>query len=209
MGPEWRAAVRLAMWEAAEEEATQSNGGAAPAYNYRWEHVTTVVTLALKLARMLGADEDVVEAAAWLHDITKRDGELHAQSGADYARRFLPATDFPPEKVDRVAQAINEHIGLYRDEPLTNLESMILWDADKLSKIGLTAAFHWTGMAMSQEARVTTADLIAKREHNKWQSKTVASLHTEPARRAAKSRNEAFNQLWDELEAELKGEDLR
>lgn len=205
---EWRTAVRRAMREAAVEEANQTKGGSSPAFNYRWEHVSTVVTLANKLARLVGADEDVVEAAAWLHDITKSDGEAHAETGAAFAQDFLPATDFPPDKIQDVVLVISEHKGLWRDAPLANLESMVLWDADKLSKIGLTAAFHWTGMAFSQGEPVTVADLIAKRQHATWQARTVASFHTAPARRAARKRFQSFNQLWEELEAEIKGDDL-
>ncbi|VAW39977.1 hypothetical protein MNBD_CHLOROFLEXI01-1344, partial [hydrothermal vent metagenome] len=41
-----------------------------------------------------------------------------------------------------------------------------------------------------------------------WQAKTVASMHTKPAKRAAKKRLKAFNKVWDQLEAELAGEDL-
>jgi hypothetical protein len=33
-------------------------------------------------------------------------------------------------------------------------------------------------------------------------------MHTEPARRAAQARLQAYNQLWDTLELELKGDDL-
>jgi putative nucleotidyltransferase with HDIG domain len=206
--PEWRAAVRQAMREAAEKETRQANSGAVSAFNYRWEHVTSVVTLAQKLARLVGADEEVVEAAAWLHDVAKSEGENHAETGAVFARQFLSKTDFPPQKIENVAQAIFDHVGLWRDSPLSNLESMVLWDADKLSKTGLTAAFHWTGMAISQEGEVTMADLITRRQHATWQAKTIISFHTEPARIAGEKRFVAFNWLWDELEAELNGDDL-
>jgi hypothetical protein len=33
-------------------------------------------------------------------------------------------------------------------------------------------------------------------------------MHTEPARRAAQSRLQTYNQLWDTLEHELRGNDL-
>lgn len=204
----WRAAVRQSMREAAEKESRQATGRHMPAFNYRWEHVTSVVTLALKLAQLVGADEEVVEAAAWLHDITKVDGENHAETGAAFARQFLPQTNFPPQKIDEVAQAIFDHVGLWRDSPLTSLESRVIWDADKLSKTGLTAAFHWAGMAISQQGEVTMADLLAERQNAIWQARTVISFHTEPARRAGEKRFKAFNQLWDELEAELNGDDL-
>lgn len=205
---EWRPAIRGAMREAAEEEAKQAHDGVLPSFIYRWEHVTNVVTIARKLAQLVGADEEVVEAAAWLHDITKVDDEEHAETGATLARQFLPKTDFPPHKIEDVAQAILEHVGLWRDSPLSKLESMVLWDADKLSKTGLTAAFHWAGMAISRDDKVTMADLIAKRQNASWQARTVVSFHTEPARKAGEKRFMAFNRLWDELEAELNAEDI-
>jgi uncharacterized protein len=204
MTNQWRAAVRQLMADAAAAEINVPGSS----FSYRWEHVTTVVTLAVRLAELVGADREIVEAAAWLHDITKSDGESHATSGALFARDFLPQTDFPPEKINQVARAIADHKGLWRDEPLTELESMVLWDADKLSKIGLTAAFHWTGMALAEDRLTTMADLITSSRDIPWLEKAVASMHTAPARRAAQSRLEAYNLLYSDLEAELKGDDL-
>ena len=177
-------------------------------FNYRWEHVKTVVTLAEKLALLTGADQDIVVAAAWLHDVRKDTRDLHPQEGAKFARKFLPQTDFPPEKVEAVACAIEDHMGLWRDEPLTNLESQVLWDADKLAKIGLTAVFHWTGYALAGTKFRDVHELIQRGRDANWQDKTVASMHTEPARRAAQSRLIAYNKLWTELEIELEGKDL-
>jgi uncharacterized protein len=178
-------------------------------FNYRWEHVTTVVTLALKLAELTGADAEVVEAAAWLHDIRKyKDRDRHPITGAAFARDFLPTTDFPPEKIEAVAQAIADHMGLWRDEPLTVLESQVLWDADKLAKIGLTAIFHWTGFSLAGAEMRTLAGLIERGRSADWQAKTVASMHTAPARRAAEARLAAYRGLYDALEGELAGADL-
>jgi uncharacterized protein len=196
------------MRRAAAEEAERRYGTQAPVYDYRWEHVQAVRALALKLARLTGADPEVVEAAAWLHDVRKGAGENHAQEGADYARSFLPQTDFPAEKIERVARAIEEHVGLWLDEPLQHLESQVLWDADKLTKLGLTAAVQWTGMTFANGEPTSTADLIAKGRDVDWQQKTVDSMHTAPARRAAEARLKTFNDLWNALEAELEGKDL-
>ncbi len=204
----WRTAVQEAMLAATIREAIRRYGTSNPPFNYRWEHVTTIVTLAAKLAEMTGADRDVVEAAAWLHDIRKDAGDDHPRAGAEFARQFLPQTDFPSKKIERVAQAIADHMGLWRDEPLTNLESQVLWDADKLSKIGLTAVFHWLGHDLSKGKPRSTADFIQRGRAADWQKKTVASMHTKPAKKAAKARLKAFNRLWDELEAELNGDDL-
>lgn len=205
----WRSAVQKAMLKATQEEALSRFGTKTPTFNYRWEHVTAVVTLALILAEQTGADPEVVEAAAWLHDVRKEAGAKHPIEGANFARKFLPKTDFPPHKIEAVADAITEHMGLWLDDPLTTLESQVLWDADKLAKIGLTAVFHWTGNILSKGSPRTTQEMIAYGRNTEWQTQTVASMHTPAARRAAQSRLLAYNLLWDTLEAELNGQDLQ
>ena len=205
---EWREAASEAMREACRAEAERRHGRPDPSFDYRWEHVSAVVTLALRLADLTGADADVVEAAAWLHDVRKDAMLDHPREGAIFAREFLPGTDFPPNKIEAVARAIEDHMGLWRDEPLDILESQVLWDADKLTKIGLTAAIHWSGKALAGDKQRSTQDLIARARTADWHQRTVESMHTEPARRAAARRLEAFDALWDGLEGELEGSDL-
>ena len=205
----WRKTVKKAMLQATEEEAKQRFGTTQPLFNYRWEHVTAVVTLALKLAELTGADAEVVEAAAWLHDIRKEAGAKHPQEGAKVAHEILPNTDFPKEKIGHVARAIRSHQGLWRRKPLQDLESQVLWDADKLAKIGLTSLFHFMPLMLMKGNARTTEEFIANaRSNNKWLPKTVASMHTAPAQKAAKKRLKQFNKLLNRLEAELNGADL-
>ncbi|MEZ4590831.1 MAG: HD domain-containing protein [Chloroflexota bacterium] len=197
------------MKKATEMEAKQRFGSAEPLFNYRWEHVTAVVTLALKLAELTGADTDVVEAAAWLHDIRKEAGPKHPQEGAKFAHEILPKTDFPKEKIGHVARAIRSHMGLWRRKPLKDLESQVLWDADKLAKIGLTSLFHFMPVILMRGNGRTTQQIIDNaRSNNKWLPKTVASMHTAPAQKAAKKRYKQFNKVLNRLEAELSGIDL-
>lgn len=196
------------MHQATIAEAERRFGTAEPVFNYRWEHVVAVHTLAMKLAAQTGADEEIVEAAAWLHDVAKDAGDDHPREGAAFARDFLAVTDFPPEKIESVAEVIEAHMGLWRDEPLENLESQVLWDADKLTKLGLTAALQWVGLRMAKGEPLTMRSLIEMRLDADWQAKTVKSMHSEAARRAAAGRHAAFKELWEELEAELDGTDL-
>jgi len=205
----WRAAVKEVMYEASQKEAVKRYGDKEPVFNYRWEHVQAVVVLAKKLAKLTGADKQVVEAAAWLHDVRKDAGSKHPQEGAKFARQFLPSTTFPNKKIEKVAMAIEEHMGLWRGKPLQNLESQVLWDADKLAKIGITAAFHWMGGDLARGNSRTTQDLIDNGQSLDWQEKTVASMHTEPAKKAAKKRLAAYNKLWKRLQTELDGKDLK
>jgi uncharacterized protein len=204
----WREAARQVMYDATLQEAEHRYGSRNPVYNYRWEHVNAVHTLAMRLARLTGADLDVVEAATWLHDVAKEAGREHPRLGAAFAREFLPTTDFPAGKIEQVARTIEDHMGLWRDEPLSLLESQVLWDADKLAKLGLTAVFHWIGGDFAGTQPLTTGTLIAHGRQPDWQDKTVASMHTPAARRAAERRLNAYRTLWDELEAELAGDDL-
>jgi uncharacterized protein len=205
---DWRLAVQTAMREATEQEILNRYGSLDVSFNYRWEHVISVVSLAKKLAQLTGADSEIVEAAAWLHDIRKMSGNSHAVEGAEFASIFLKDTNFPPEKIGRVAQAISEHLGLWREEPLTNLESMVLWDADKLAKIGLTAVFHWLGGSLAGNEIKDIRTLINDMKQVDWQEKTVASMHSEPAKRAARNRLAHYQWLWLALEEELNGDDL-
>ncbi len=209
-GKPWRKAVQKAMKEATEKEAMRRFGTSEPLFNYRWEHVTAVVTLALKLAALTGADVEVVEAAAWLHDIRKDAGQKHPQEGAKFAHEILPTTDFPKKKIGHVARAIRSHQGLWRRKPLKDLEAQVLWDADKLAKIGLTSLFHMTPLILMKGDGRSTQQIMANVRANKaWLPKTVASMHTEPAKKAAQKRLKRFNKMLDRLEAELAGDDLK
>ena len=206
----WRKAVKDAMYAAALLEAQKKSGDFRPNFLYRWEHVQAVVTTALKLAKLVDADAAVVEAAAWLHDVRKDAKDKHPQEGAAFARQLLPQTTFPKKKIEQVASAIEQHMGLWRDEPLKNLEAQVLWDADKLTKIGVMAAFQWTGAGVNgSKRRVTTADMIERLGSADFRSKTIASMHTKPAKKAAKRRFEAYDALVDGLSAEFNATDLK
>ena len=52
----------------------------------RWAHVQGVAARARGLAPVLGADADLLEAAAWLHDIGYATTGLHQLDGARYLR---------------------------------------------------------------------------------------------------------------------------
>ncbi len=196
------------MLKAAQRESRKNGKSRRVSFNYRWEHVKSVVVAAVKLAELVGADKEIVEAAAWLHDIAKNEGNGHAAAGARFARAFLVETDFPRKKIKRVAQAIDQHVGLWVDEPLSNLEAEVLWDADKLTKLGTTAAVHFTGLFMTRAESLTTVKLIRRARDADWQELTVKSMHTEPARRAAKARLKRYRKFWDSLEAEIRGQDI-
>ena len=87
---------------------------------------------------------DIVKAAILLHDIGRSKVDKgHAKLGAQLACEILENTDFPLEKIDAVTYAIGAHAGWDESLPET-LEARILWDADKLSKLGASVILHRT-----------------------------------------------------------------
>ncbi len=111
-------------------------------FNYRAEHTELVLSIGMQLGRKLEADMDIIRAAILLHDIGRNKVEKgHAKVGAQLASEILKKCDFPLEKIDAVTYAIGIHAGWDESIPET-LEARILWDADKLSKLGASVILH-------------------------------------------------------------------
>jgi len=111
--------------------------GTGGAHSY--EHTLRVRQLCLLIGKKEGADLEVLEAAALLHDIGRPEeevtGESHAKVGANMAVAFLATTSFPKEKLPLVASAIRTH-RFSEDKRPELLEGEILSDADKLDAMG-------------------------------------------------------------------------
>jgi uncharacterized protein len=97
---------------------------------HSYEHTLRVRQLCLLLGAKEGADLEVLEAAALLHDIGRP-----AKVGANMAVAFLATTSFPKEKLPQVASAIRTHRFSENETP-ESLEGEILSDADKLDAMG-------------------------------------------------------------------------
>ncbi len=206
--PSWQTTCRQQAEAQALTEASQTwqiEPSDSLPFNYRWEHVQAVVRLALWLAYQLGGDIEIIEAAAWLHDVRKGVPQ-HALHGAEAAAQILPTTNFPAHKIAAVAAAIRQHEGLFRPPnaaPLQPLETAILWDADKLSKIGVQAVTISLSSGYSAgktlgERRLDIATFVQT-----TLSRTVASMNTPLARQEAERRYAAMLALlntWQEEE---------
>lgn len=98
------------------------------------------------------ADALVVQAACYLHDMVnlpKDDPQRHLASrqAAQLARRHLQQLDFPVEKLDAVAHAIEAHSFSAGIAP-TTIEAQIVQDADRLDAlgaVGLARLFYTAG----------------------------------------------------------------
>lgn len=77
------------------------------------QHLALVVEFGAKLAPQLGADAEVVELAAYLHDLAAvrdiADVKEHAALGADLSRRLLIQQGYSAQKARRVAECVASH----------------------------------------------------------------------------------------------------
>jgi len=207
--PTWRSRCRAIALERASQEAriTQNLPPDAPIhFNYRWEHVQRVVQMALWLADKCGADCDIVEASAWLHDIRKGEPN-HGKAGAIEAEQILRETDFPAEKIAIVVDAIARHVGLTRAPgaaPLAPVECAVLWDADKLTKLGVSTVAHQLSTRQFDGLSLTARRKDMQKFMRTVLVKTVESMNTAPARQLAQVRYRAMAAFLDEWEGEDK-----
>ena len=203
-GQEWRPACQALAFARAHEEALllwEITDTQVVPFEHRWEHIREVVAIALRLCEATGADAEVVEAAAWLHDICKLQ-KKHALVGAAEAGPFLQTTDFPPQKIDAVTDAIAKHEGFLRPAgapPIQPLEAAVLWDADKLTKLGVGSLLFSFASPYVKGDDVTTRFDFANDFVRDVLGKTVTSINTPEARAIAERRyatTVAFLDVW-------------
>ena len=102
-----------------------------------WQyHILPVVDHSLRLGRRLGADLEVLELAAYLHDYAGiLDYKLyknHHLHSARLAGKILGELNFPPEKIKKVQECIISHRGSVKLEHKSR-GARILASADAMS----------------------------------------------------------------------------
>ncbi|MFZ1376772.1 MAG: HD domain-containing protein [Geothrix sp.] len=210
----WRVACEHALRRFSDADAIrfwgighEVDGTYQPIFNYRFEHTYAAVLLARWLAHATGADAEVVECAAWLHDVAKRlkdphSKDTHAQDASAQVETILADTDFPPAKIPAVRHAIEHHVGLRLTKRLEPLETACLWDCDKLSKIGAASLIHF-GCISGAFQPITTAEIL--RRGTAWLDLArgiTSSLNTDPAREEGQRRLTFLEAHYAQLQRE-------
>lgn len=104
------------------------------------EHIRRVVRSALELAAVEGASEDVVFAAAWLHDCVavpknSPDRAMGSVWAARAASGFLETSGWPTGQIPSIFHAIEAHSFTANIEPRSP-EAKVVQDADRLDALG-------------------------------------------------------------------------
>lgn len=101
-------------------------------------HVTIVVRYAKLMAEILGADKEIVEISALLHDYASvKDKAMYKQHhiyGAIEAERILKGFNYPEERIIKIKECIIQHRGSVTLER-TSKESICIASADAMAHI--------------------------------------------------------------------------
>jgi len=160
-------------------------------------HTERVKRLAVYIAGEEGADAEIVEKAAELHDIAREEKD-HARVGAEIARKILQGQGYSVDFIAKVAHCIEAHSFSSGVTPRT-VEAKILSDADKLDAIGaigVARAFLFsgeTGRTMEETLKHFEGKLL----------KLKSQLYTETARNLAEGRHRFLQEFYRELKQEL------
>lgn len=110
----------------------------------KFGHQPRLYALATEIGKGMRYDDDILFAAAWMHDLgvflghRPEDPEQlsrwdHVPYTITHSRELLTAWGFPQQKLEGVAEAIRYHQP--KDEP-TTVEGTLLRDADILEQLG-------------------------------------------------------------------------
>lgn len=110
--------------------------------NYRWGHTLRVAQRGMDLAKLEGANLEVVTVACLLHDIAKlsntEHGVEHGRKGAAMVRPVLQKLDYKKKKIDDICYAIAWHVDWNAGyKHAHTLEADVVSDADKLDRFSV------------------------------------------------------------------------
>jgi len=139
-----------------------------PAWGY--SHCQRDYQLARELAAAdrVALDDDVLYAAAYLHDMAafepwQKSGVDHADQAAELVETILKNTGFPMKKLNAVKGAIRTH--MYDRTPVGR-EALYLHDADALDWLGAVGVARIFGLVDPKGGNPTGPEAVATLESN-------------------------------------------
>lgn len=174
----------------------------------KYGHQPRLYGLSLEVGRGMKYDDEVVYAAAWLHDLGVFIGHRPADNAAlgqwdhvSYAIERVPQIlrdcGFPMEKTSAVLEVIRTHQPAY--SPLT-LEGVILRDADILEQLGAVGILRAVSKVGRDTRYGTFSSVVAMLRGNLMD--LPARLRLETARELALPRIAILSAFLDAADAE-------
>ena len=177
----------------------------------KFGHMPRLYALAVRLGAGMELDDDVVFAAAWMHDLgvflghrPSDPAELarwdHVPFTVARSRELLAGWGFPAEKLDAVAEAIRTHQP--NDEP-DSTEAILLRDADILEQLGAVGALRAL-VKIGRDTRFPTYTSVLP-VLRKAANELPGKLRLKAARELAAPRAEFLQLLIARIEEEADG----
>ncbi len=188
-----------------------------------WWHTWRVWQTAVRLAEAEGADTEIVQLAALLHDVDDAKLSPETAAGKDRAVAFLREQGVPEEHIRRITYIIGQvsFKGSQSETP-DSVEGMCVQDADRLDALGAvgiarTFAFGGSRGRVLWEPDEAPRTQITEGEYRKGGGCTVNHfyekllllkdmMNTPTARAMAEARHRVMEEYLDEFFAEWKGE---
>jgi uncharacterized protein len=180
----------------------------------KFSHQPRLYELAKRLAEGRAFDDDVLYAAAWMHDLGVFIGHrpedptaLAAWDHVTYAAREVPPIlrqlGFPEGKIAAAVEAIRTHLPSRKP---TSFEGTLLRDADILEQLGAIAVLRTVSKVGRDTRFVRYADAVQVLRRNV--EDLPAQLELASARRLAGPRVETLKAFLAAAEAEADGNEL-
>jgi uncharacterized protein len=177
----------------------------------KFSHQARLYALARQIAGDAEYDDDVVFAAAWLHDlgvfVGHRPADPHELANWDhlaYVLRLAPGIleriGFPAEKIGSVCEAIRTHIPAAKP---ASFEAALVHDADILEQLGAVGILRTVSKVGRDTRFVRFSDALKLLRHNL--ENLPAQLQLESARRLVQPRVRALGEFLAAAEQEAGG----
>jgi uncharacterized protein len=177
----------------------------------KFSHQPRLYRLAARLAEDRAFDDDVLFAAAWLHDLgvfvghrPEDPARLAAWDHVAYALKEAPSLlrkfGFPAEKIPAVLEVIRTHLP---STTPTTLEGVLMRDADILEQLGAIGILRTVSKIGRDTRFVRFADALRVLGRNA--DDLPAKLQLESARRLAGPRLKVLRQFLEAASAEADG----
>lgn len=135
------------------------------------EHLSVVARYATELARILGADVEIVQLAAWLHDLAAIQDfaalPKHPALSVKIARRMLQDRGYPSERIERVAACIALHSAPVQIGAGA-MEEVCVSNADAISQIVKPTYWHYYVFRIRQFSFSEGRDWLRQRVESHW-----------------------------------------
>jgi uncharacterized protein len=202
---------------ALRSEVTRAMQTSDPSHDM--SHLDRVARQCRLIGRSEGADERIVLAAAYLHDLVNipknhPDRQQASQASASAAVAILVRLGFSAGEVDRVCRAIEEH-SYSRGLPCSSVESKVLQDADRLDALGAIGVLRMATCGALMGSRYYDADdpFASARPLDDQRNmldhvpmkllRLVHRFQTDTGRREAERRTAYLRDFIAQLESEL------